>query len=172
MPEQIELRPPEEVFNGDHLPEDLKWLMTSFNLPKNDPTIVLLAWHWKRVANMQDITKQAQMELSGALEARIDKIENFAGTIQQVDANLAKVNDSLTREHLHLKTKIEMEVKQPIADSLDKAVQVATNLKSLLQTIQASAVGYNRKQWKAAYWGGCATGVLISACVCWLLFAH
>jgi hypothetical protein len=55
MAEQIELRSPEEVFNGDHLPEDLKWLMTSFNLPKNDPTIVLLAWHWKRVANMQDI---------------------------------------------------------------------------------------------------------------------
>ena len=125
MPEQIELRPPEEVFNGDHLPEDLKWLMTSFNLPKNDPTIVLLAWHWKRVANMQDITKQAQMELSAALESRIDKIEGFAGTIQQVDANLGKVNDSLTQEHLHLKTKIEKEMKQPIANSLEKTVQVA-----------------------------------------------
>jgi hypothetical protein len=172
MSEQIELRPPEEVFNGDHLPEDLKWLVTAFHLPKNDPTIVLLAWHWKRVANMQDITKQAQMELSAALEARIDKIEGFAGTIQQVDTNLGKVNDSLTQEHLHLKTKIEKEMSQPIADSLEKAAKVATDLENLLQTVRTSAAAYNQKQWRASYWGGCATGVLITASVCWLLFAH
>ncbi len=73
MPEQIELRPPEEVFNGDNLPTDLKWLMTSFNLPKNDPAVVLMAWHWKRVADMKDIIKTGQMELNAALESRIDK---------------------------------------------------------------------------------------------------
>jgi hypothetical protein len=172
MPDPIELRPPEEVFNGDNLPEDLKWLMTSFNLPKNDPTIVLLAWHWKRVANMQDITKKAQMELSAALEARIDKIEGFAGTIQQVDTNLGKVNVVLTQEHLHLKSKIETEMKRPIAESLEKAIQISTSLEKLLQKIQTGAAEYNRQRWRAAYWGGCSTGVLITACVCWLLFAH
>ena len=172
MPDSIELRPPEEVFNGDHLPEDLKWLMTSFNLPKNDPTIVLLAWHWKRVANMQDITKKAQMELSAALETRIDKIEGFAGTIQQVDTNLGNVNMVLSQEHLHLKTKIETEMKRPIAECLDKAVEVATILEKLLQTIQTGAAEYSRQRWRAAYWGGCSTGVLITACVCWLLFAR
>jgi len=172
MTEQIELRPPEQVFKGDDLPDDLKWLMTSFNLPKSDPAVVLMAWHWKRVANTQDIIKLGQMELIAALESRIDKVKNFAETIHQVDSNLGQVNAALAQEHLHLKAKIEEELHKPLADSLGNAVQVAATLEMLLKTIQTSAEQYNKKRWNAAYWGGCATGVLITACVCWLLFAH
>jgi hypothetical protein len=172
MPEQIELRLPEEVFNGDNLPDDLKWLMTSFNLPKNDPAVVLLAWHWKRVADMKDVIKTGQMELNAALESRIDKAEGFATTIQQVDANLGKVAEALALTHLNLKTKIETEFKQPVADSLEKAVLVATTLEKFLQTIQTREAEYNRKRWRAAYWSGWASGVLIMGCLCWLLFLH
>jgi hypothetical protein len=172
MTEQIELRPPEEVFNGDNLPTDLKWLMTSFNLPKNDPAVVLMAWHWKRVADMKDVIKNGQMELNAALETRIHKAEGFATTIQQVDTNLGKVAEALALTHLNLKAKIETEFKQPIADSLEKAVLVAATLEKLLQTIQTSGAEYNRKRWRAAYWSGWASGVLIMGCLCWLLFAH
>jgi hypothetical protein len=172
MTEQIELRPPEQVFSGENLPDDLKWLMTAFNLPKSDPAVVLMAWHWKRVANTQDIIKLGQMELIAALESRIDKVRNFAETIQQVDTNLGLVSTALTQEHLHLKTKIETELKHPLAESLGKVIQVSVTLETLLKTIQTSAEEYNKKRWNAAYWGGCATGVLIAACVCWLLFAR
>ena len=90
MAEQIELRPPEEIFNGDNLPADLKWLMTSFNLPKNDPAVVLMAWHWKRVVDMKDVIKTGQMELNAALETRIDKAEGFANTFSRSIPTLAK----------------------------------------------------------------------------------
>jgi hypothetical protein len=172
MNEQIELRPPEEVFNGDNLPTDLKWLMTSFNLPKNDPAVVLMAWHWKRVADMKDVIKTGQMELNAALETRIDKAEGFANTIQQVDVNLGKLAEALTLTHLNLKAKIEAEIKQPIADSLEKAARLGTSLEKFLQTIQTREAEYNRKRWRASYWSGWASGVLIMGCLCWLLFGH
>ena len=172
MTEQIELRAPEEVFNGDNLPTDLKWLMTSFNLPKNDPAVVLMAWHWKRVADMKDVIKTGQMELNAALETRIEKAEDFAQTIQQVDVNLGKVAEALTLTHINLKAKIEAEIKQPIADSLEKAGRLGTSLEKLLQTIQTKEAEYNSKRWRAAYWSGWASGVLIMGCLCWLLFAH
>ncbi len=172
MTEQIELRPPEQVFNGDDLPDDLKWLMTAFNLPKSDPAVVLMAWHWKRTANTHDIIKVGQMELIAALESRINKVKGFAETIQQVDANLSNVNHALAQEHLGLKNKIETELKQPLAESLGNAVQLAATLETLLKTVQTSGAEYNRKRWRAAYWSGWASGVLIMGCLCWLLFAH
>jgi hypothetical protein len=172
MTEQIELRPPEEVFNGDNLPADLKWLMTSFNLPKNDPAVVLMAWHWKRVADMKDVLKTGQMELNAALETRIEKAEGFANTIQQVNANLGKAAGALALAQLDMKAKIESELKQPISDSLEKAALLGTSLEKLLQTIQTRETEYHRKRWWAAYWSGWASGVLIMGCLCWLLFAR
>lgn len=172
MDTPIELRTPDQVFNGDNLPDDLKWLMSEFKLPKSDPAVVLMAWHWHRVANTQDLIKVGQMELIAALESRIEKMRDFAQQIVQVNANLEQVGTELSNAHLNLRAKINSEFKQPIEESLSSARETAASLQSLLQQIKSSGAEYHRRRWWAAYWGGISTGIIITACACWLLFAH
>ena len=167
-----ELRSPEQVFNGDNLPDDLKWLMTSFNLPKNDPAVVLIAWHWHRVVKMQDVFRQGQMELNGILQARIDKIKEYATTVNKLDASLNRVAAEIAAEHFNLKAKVEAELKQPIAQTLKTLNDAVTSTTGLLTTVENAGKDYQRRQWRAAFWAGWASGVIIGGSICWLFFVH
>ena len=122
-PQQI--RPPEQVFDGDNLPDDLKWIMSHFGLPKNDPAVVLIAWHWYRVLNNQDAIRAGAMELKAVLDPRLEKFYSASATLERLLPSLDKVIGFLAQDDAALKAKVEAWEKpiEQVAQSLDKVVR-------------------------------------------------
>ena len=81
MNETQQIRRPEQVFDGDNLPDDLKWIMSHFGLPKSDPAVVLIAWHWYRVLNNQDAIHAGAMELKAVLDPRLEKFQSSSARL-------------------------------------------------------------------------------------------
>ena len=71
MSDPKQLSKPDEIFDGDKLPEDLKWIMSHFGLPKDDPLVVLMAWHWHRVQQNHDVILAGTMQLKAFLDPQI-----------------------------------------------------------------------------------------------------
>lgn len=157
MSETTQIRTPEEVFDGDNLPDDLKWIMSHFGLPKSDPAVVLIAWHWYRVLNNQDAIHAGAMELKAVLDPRLQKFQASSAVLETVLPNLDKIVQFLTQDDEAMKAKVEGWQK-PIE-------QVAESLEKVVRNID--------RRWQEQTWqhhlafglGGLATGALLTLCV-------
>jgi len=125
MSETQQIRPPEEVFDGDNLPDDLKWIMSHFGLPKSDPAVVLIAWHWYRVLNNQDAIHAGAMELKAVLDPRLQKFQSSSAVLEAVLPSLDKIVQFLTQDDAAMKAKVEGWQKpiEHVAESLEKVVR-------------------------------------------------
>jgi hypothetical protein len=125
MSEAQQIRPPEQIFDGDNLPDDLKWIMTHFGLPKNDPAVVLIAWHWYRVLNNQDAIHAGAMELKAVLDPRLAKFQASSVVLESLLPGLDKLIQFLTQDDATLKAKVEGWQKpiEQVAQFLDKVVR-------------------------------------------------
>jgi hypothetical protein len=155
------LKRPEEVFHGDHLPEDLKWLMSHFNLPKNDPAIVLIAWHWHRVQQQRDILQDGTLALRAALDSRLEKITTCAATIESLAGSLESLSKVLAEKPLYVSQQIEAELKAPMAASAATCATLVTRLRSLLHHADTVVRGAQRRQALAAFISGLAVGSML-----------
>lgn len=155
------LKKPEEVFHGDHLPEDLKWIMSDFGLSKNDPAVVLIAWHWHRVQQQQDTLQDGLLTLKAALDARLEKISGCAATVETLTGSLQDMAKALEQKPLHISRQIEAELKAPIAASAATCATLATRLKSLLLHSETTLRITARRQALAAFIAGLAIGSML-----------
>jgi len=156
-----ELKKPEEVFNGDNLPEDLKWLMSHFGLPKNDPTVVLLAWHWQRVQNHNDAIQNSILMLKAALDTRIEKIESCASTVTTMTGTLEELSLVLSQKPLLISQQIEGELKTPIAASVQACSTLASRLSALLNYTNTTLQTTSRRQMWACFVSGLVIGSML-----------
>jgi hypothetical protein len=156
MNEAQQIRRPEQVFDGDNLPDDLKWIMAHFGLPKSDPAVVLIAWHWYRVLNNQDAIHAGAMELKAVLDPRLEKFQSSSAALERLLPGLDKLIGFLTQDDVALKAKIEGWEKpiEQLAQSLDKVVRnIDRRWKE--QTLQHHI---------ACILGGMAAGSLLTLC--------
>jgi hypothetical protein len=125
MNDAQQIRTPEQVFDGDNLPDDLKWIMAHFGLPKNDPAVVLIAWHWYRVLNNQDAIHAGAMELKAVLDPRLEKYQASSAILERLLPGLDKVIQFLSQDDAALKAKVEgwQQPIEQVAQSLDKVVR-------------------------------------------------
>jgi hypothetical protein len=156
MSETQQIRPPEQVFDGDNLPDDLKWIMTHFGLPKHDPAVVLIAWHWYRVLNNQDAIHAGAMELKAVLDPRLAKFQASSVVLERLLPGLDRLIQFLTQDDATLKAKVEGWQKpiEQVAESLDKVVR-QIDRRWNEQTLQHYA---------ACILGGMAAGALLTLC--------
>ena len=153
-PQQI--RTPEQVFDGDNLPDDLKWIMSHFGLPKNDPAVVLIAWHWYRVLNNQDAIHAGAMELKAVLDPRLEKFHASTALLERALPALEKVVRFLGQDEVALKTRIEG-WQRPIEE-------VAKALEKVVGDIDRRWKEQTLRHCVACFLGGTATGALLILC--------
>lgn len=156
-----ELRSPEEVFNGDNLPDDLKWVMTHFGLPKNDPFVVLLAWHWHRVQSNKDVLESARQEMDTSLDAKLKAFEEIAAKsvslkdeIRRLEALMARSPDTIAEEW---RTKWDASLKKGMAD----VKALSDSLNTLLPQTKSAFRTLRIHQMLAVFFSGLASGSLI-----------
>lgn len=156
-----DLKKPEEIFNGDNLPDDLKWLMSHFGLPKNDPTVVLLAWHWQRVQNHNDTIQNSIFMLKAALDVRLEKIQSSATTVETLTGSLEELSHVLSQKPLVISQQIETELKTPITDSVQTCAELASRLKALLDHAHITLKATLRRQMWACFLSGLVVGSML-----------
>ena len=157
-----ELRSPELVFDGDNLPDDLKWVMAHFGLPKSDPFVVLLAWHWHRVQSSRDVLENARVALESSLDAKLKAFELVAAQNESLKDEVQRLRALLSQSPEHLaeewRTKWEMSLKQSMAE--------AKSLSESLNTLSKEAKGAFRTirfhQMLAVFFSGLAAGSLFN----------
>jgi hypothetical protein len=156
MSEAQQIRTPEQVFDGDNLPDDLKWIMAHFGLPKSDPAVVLIAWHWYRVLNNQDAIHAGAMELKAVLDPRLAKFQASSVVLERLLPGLDKLIQFLTQDDATLKAKVEGWQKpiEQVAQSLDKVVR----------NIDRRWNEQTRQHYIACILGGMAAGALLTLC--------
>lgn len=155
------LKKPEEIFNGDNLPEDLKWLMSHFGLPKNDPTIVLLAWHWQRVQNHNDTIQNSILMLKAALDARIENIQTGVSTVETLTDILTELSAVFSNKPLLISQQIETELRTPISESVQTCTALAALLKILLNHVDTTLKVTTRRQMWACFTSGLVIGSML-----------
>ncbi len=156
-PEDIKL--PHEVFTGDNLPDDLKWLMTSFNLKKKDPCIVLLAWHWNRIKNSEDAIQGGIYSLKAALDARVEKIEIAGNKVESLASSVEQLASLLEQKPSIVSQQITHELNAPINESVATCSMLAIQLKELLDQTQTTL---KQALWRQAV-ASFVTGLFIGA---------
>lgn len=152
-----ELKPPEEMFNGDHLPEDLKWLMTHFDLPKDDPTIVFCAWHWSRVRHQYEFIYEGAMLFKTILDPRLAKVEAYAALIEKMQPGLDRVANVLGQDEASLKGKLHEGLEKPMD-------QITQRLEKLVSAMERQWWELTWKQWLACFIAGMATASILILC--------
>jgi hypothetical protein len=156
MSEAAPIRTPEQVFDGDNLPDDLKWIMSHFGLPKSDPAVVLIAWHWYRVLNNQDAIHAGAMELKTVLDPRLEKFQASAAIMEKALPRLDQVVQFLNQDDAALKTRVE---------GLHKPIQIVTQ--SLNKVIRDIERHWQELTWQrciACLLGGMAAGAILTLC--------
>lgn len=156
MSEAQHIRTPEQVFDGDNLPDDLKWIMSHFGLPKSDPAVVLIAWHWYRVLNNQDAIHAGAMELKAVLDPRLAKFKTASLVLEQALPGLDQVMAFLSQDDAAIKAKVEG-WQQPIE-------QVAQSLDKVIGNIDRRWKEQTLRSYIACTLGGMAAGAIITLC--------
>lgn len=152
-----QLRSPEEIFNGDNLPEDLKWIITHFGLAKNDPIVVLFAWHWHRVHQNQEVIDGGALQFKAVLDPRIAKMERYAETVEKIHPGLDKVVQLLCRDEAVLKGKVQEGLQKPVDQTIEA-------LKKIVGDLQQTKNQLSWEKYLAVYLGGLASGALLIVC--------
>jgi hypothetical protein len=151
------LRSPEEIFDGDKLPDDLKWIITHFGLVKNDPIVVLFAWHWHRVHQNQEVIDGGALQFKALLDPRIAKIERYAQTIEKIQPGLDKVVQLLSRDEATLKGKLQEGLQRPVDQTIEALQKVVSDLQQTKNQL-------SWEKYLAVYLGGLASGALLIVC--------
>jgi hypothetical protein len=158
MSDPKQLSKPDEIFDGDKLPEDLKWIMSHFGLPKDDPLVVLMAWHWHRVQQNHDVILAGTMQLKAFLDPQIKKIGEFCDAIEKVQPSLGRIVEALALD--------EKAVQQKLHDRLHEPVnQITTQLQKIVSDLTRE---WDRAIWQkclACYVAGVSTGAVFVLCV-------
>ncbi len=155
-----DIRLPHEVFTGDNLPDDLKWLLSAFKLKKNDPTVVLFAWHWQRMKHGEDTIQNGIYTLKAALDTRVEKMENAAESVDSLISTLQQLASVLAEKPLTISQQITHELNTPIADSVQSCTTLAAQLKALLHQTQTTLKLAVRQQVTASFTTGLLLGGL------------
>lgn len=153
-----QLRSPEEIFDGDKLPDDLKWIITHFGLAKNDPIVVLLAWHWHRVHQNQEVIDGGALQFKAVLDPRIAKIEGYAGIIEKMQPGLSKLADVLGQDEATLKNKLHEGLQKPLD-------QITKTLEKLVSDLDREWKELNWQRCFACFVAGMAAGAILIQCV-------
>jgi hypothetical protein len=130
--------------------------MAHFGLPKSDPAVVLIAWHWYRVLNNQDAIHAGAMELKAVLDPRLAKFQASSVVLERLLPGLDKLIQFLTQDDATLKAKVEGWQKpiEQVAQSLDKVVR----------NIDRRWNEQTRQHYIACILGGMAAGALLTLC--------
>ncbi len=123
-----ELRPPEEIYKIDALPDDLKWMITHFNLAPSDPLIVMLAWHYTHVLGCREVVQNATFELRSCLDARIKTIHDQNEPLERNTDSILSLTDLLSDKPLKITERVEQELKKPIDECKDSCALLAAQL--------------------------------------------
>ncbi len=149
--------PPEAGLDGDSLPEDLKWLMTHFDLPKEDPTVVFAAWHWSRIHKQYEAITTGGMLLKSVLDPRIAQIGKHSEVLEKLQPNLEKMVNYLGQGEAGLVDKLHDGLQKPMD-------QIAQEFGKLLNDMKQQWWELTWKQWLTCFIGGMALGSILTLC--------
>jgi hypothetical protein len=166
------LKRPEETFNGDNLPDDLKWIMAHFGLPKHDPAVVLIAWHWFRVNQGADVLKNGTLALQVALDARLQKVNAGSAAVENLVDLVENLTALLSPRPLAISQQIESELKIPITDSVKACSKLAVEMNALLSRSTTVLKTASRRQLLACLMAGFATGTTLTAWIFCLFYTR
>lgn len=127
------LKTPEDFFNLDDLPKDLKWIITHFNLPPHDPLVVMFAWHSKRIQNCRDVIEDMTFKLSASLDSRVGKIEAEVESMDRLADTVHLLNNALSEKPLEMAKKLELELQGPIDVATQSCDELSTKLTTTVQ---------------------------------------
>lgn len=129
----VTLKNPEDIYDLDNLPDDLKWIITHFNLPLYDPLVVMLAWHAVHIHNCRDVIQSATFELKANLDSRVKKIEAEAEILNTLTDATMLLRDTLTEKPLAIAQRLEEELKAPVDAATKSCVQLSAQLTATVQ---------------------------------------
>ncbi len=153
-----DLRPPEEVFHGGNLPEDLKWLMTNFDLPKDDPTIVFCAWHWNRVRQHYELINEGGLHFKSVLDPRLDRMQAYAAIMDKLYPGLDAIAKILGQDEATMKQKLHQGLEKPM-------VQISQKMEKVIADLDREWRELNWQRAVACFIAGMAVGSILILCV-------
>lgn len=163
---------PETVFEMGELPDDLKWLVAQFRLQPNDPALLLLAWHWKRVQQGGDTIQNATQELKAALDTRVERMLASTEALESIADHFSEIRASLDQKPLRISERIDAELREPIRASVEACSNIALPLKSLLQETEIILRKARRQQMIAAFIAGIFVGAMLLPWTYFYFFSH
>lgn len=181
---------PAQLAYPANLPDDLKVLLHEHKIPKNDPLIVLLAWHWLRINESRDEIKdntvqlrktldedreaiqENRLKIEAALDVRLEQMEEWTDTFKGLYGHLEKLSQVLAEKPLGISQQIQEDLNKPIAESVKSTQELATTVSGLVATVDESLKRLRRSHVITAFLSGYSTGVFIVSWIYFHFFLH
>ena len=152
---------PDELAYPDSLPDDFKVLLAAQRVPPNDPLLVVLAWHWRRIAQSHDTLMEGGMMLRVALDERIKAMTGAAQSLADVSGHLEALNRLLAEKPSIIGCQMEGELRVQIEGAQRASQGIAELLSALLHSTEGSFRRLNRERFAAAFLSGLALGAML-----------
>jgi hypothetical protein len=159
-----------ELAYPEKLPNDLKVLLHEQKVPKDDPLVALLAWHWLRINESRDVIQDNATQLKtvldegreeiqdkafkieALLDVRLKKMDEWSQALQTITGHLENLSVALSEKPLGISQQITAELAHPISQSVTLVKQLSVDATSLLIDVD--------KSWKRLVWSHIVTGFL------------
>lgn len=131
---------PDELLMGletDKLPDDLKWMMGRFKMEPTDPVFLLLAWHWLRINQSQDMLHQENLAFKAVFETQVKKIQEHLTEWQKVATTIDKFQTVVTDLTKDMGRQLDGALRQPVSAALASTQQLTGQLNGILQKAEA-----------------------------------
>jgi hypothetical protein len=181
---------PTDLAYPDKFPADLKVLLTEQKVPANDPIVLLLAWHWLRMAEMRDVVEigavhivaslnqsraeimEDRLKVEAALDNRLAQLGTYQSTLEDLFKHLSALSTVLKEKPLAVSQNIEKELTAPVAESVKSVKQLSLHVAGLLVDVDKSTKRLRRSHIITAFLSGYATAVLIITWTYFHFFSH
>lgn len=147
---------PDDLFKATEFPDDLKWVAAHYRLNPADPVYLLLAWHWRRMKQSEDVLKTAALELKAAVDGRIDSLEQTVGTVAGINDALGELQTALEEKPAEFGRRFEGTMGLPLAE----AVKQLKSLEKTVAPLAALFAASQRRELLAVFVVGVCFGVL------------
>jgi len=152
---------PADLAYPGHLPDDLKVLLTEQRVPPDDPLVALLAWHWKRIGQTQDLIQESHLTLKAVLDARIEKITGTVKALEEISQHLQGLSRLLSEKPTAFGERLDAELRQHVAETVTATQGIAQALTDLFRDTQGSIRSLHRGRIAAAFISGLSTGAVL-----------
>lgn len=172
------------------LPDDLKLLLSDQHVPKDDPLVALLAWHWLRINQNRDVLRECMAEFTAAfderkaeiqdkaykmeamLDVRLKQLDGWTTILKEVFGHLETLNQVLSEKPLAVSEQIAKDLAHPIGQSVTLVKQFAIDAKTLLTDVEIARKRLVWSHFVTTFLVGFTTGALIISWIYSHTFLH